>query len=118
MRRLLDDDDILAISPTPEIFRRSRRAHRRIYRMYVGEFRVEAAAFLRDRLLAIAADEAWGDLAGVLRLTAKLGSIWIGFHLAWAGHGIHVFRMERLVTRLLKSCEDCLPAGFVTISET
>jgi hypothetical protein len=116
MRWLLDDDDILAISPPPKIFRRLRRAHRKIYRKYVGEFRVEAAAFLRERLLAIAADEAWGDVAGVLRLTVKLGSIWLGFHLAWMGHGIHAFRAERLVARLLKSCQGCLPAEFVTIS--
>jgi hypothetical protein len=86
--------------------------------MYVGEFRVEAAAFLRKRLLAIAADQAWGDLAGVLGLTAKLSSIWLGFHLAWMGHGVHAFHAERLVIRLLKSCPACFPAELVTTSGT
>ncbi len=116
MRRLLDDDEILAISPPPKTFWRLRRAHRRIYRMYVGQFRVEASAFLRDRLLAIAADEAWGELAGVLQLTAKLGSIWLGFHLAWMGHAVHAFRAERLVIRLLNSCQTSLPGEFVILS--
>jgi hypothetical protein len=118
MRRLLDDDDILAISPPAKTFSRLRRAHRKIYRMYVGQYRVEASAFLRDRLLAIAADEEWGELAGVVRLTAKLGSIWLGFHLAWMGHGLHAFRAERLVTRLLRVYQASLPGEFVTISAT
>ena len=116
MRRLLDDNDILAISPSPGTFSRLRRAHRRIYRKYVGQYRVEAAAFVRDRLLAVAADEAWGELAGVLRLTAKLGSIWLGFHLAWMGHGVHAFHAERLVARLLKSYQGALPRELVTLS--
>lgn len=102
MQALLDDGEILAIHPSDQCFSRLRRAHRRIFTMYVAEFRADAAAVVRARLTDINARSAWQELGATLALASKLSVIWGGFYLVWCAHGLHLGNGRRAVTRLLE----------------
>jgi hypothetical protein len=101
MQLLLDDRDILSISPAPPIYRRLRRDRRRIYRMYAQEFRRDAVAVTRQRLSHIAAASDWDDLRPALLNAATHAFTWAGFHCAWLMHGLHIGDAANTVRYLL-----------------
>jgi hypothetical protein len=105
MQLLLDDRDILSISPPHRVFRRLRRDRRRIYRMYAAEFRRDAVAVTRQRLKLIAAASDWEDLRPALLTVANHGITWAGFQCAWLLHGLHIGDAAAIVRYLLSMGE-------------
>jgi hypothetical protein len=101
MQLLLDDRDILSISPAPRTYRRLRRDRRRIYRMYAAEFRRDAIQITRERLSHIAAASDWDDLRPTLLNAATHAFTWTGFHCAWLLHGLHIGDATNIVRYLL-----------------
>jgi hypothetical protein len=102
MQALLDDGEILAIHPSNKCFATLRRAHRRIYLMYVAEFRRDARAVVRARLTDVNARAAWPELGPALGLSFKLATICGGFYLVWCAHGLRFGNGRRAVRRLLE----------------
>jgi hypothetical protein len=102
MQALLDDGEILAIHPSHECFGRLRRAHRRIYLMYVAEFRRDVRAVVRARLTDVNARAAWPELGSAIGLACKLTTICGGFYLVWCAHGLRFGNGRRAVRRLLE----------------
>ena len=96
MQRLLDDADIRSVQPSPRVFRKLRRERRRIYLMYVREFRVQALAALRDRFALIGRNDQWDQLAPALERAGEYFAIWINLHLAWLSHGVGVSGTDRV----------------------
>jgi len=105
MQRLLDDRDILSISPPRHVFRRLRRDRRRIYRRYAAEFRRDAVAVTRQRLKLLAAASDWEDLRPALSTAATHAATWAGFHGAWLLHGLHIGPAAAIVRYLLSACD-------------
>lgn len=105
MLLLLDDRDILSISPPRNVFRRLRRNRRRIYRMYAAEFLRDAVAVTRDRLRLVAATSDWDDFRPALSSAASHALTWAGFQCAWLLHGLHVGAAAAVVRYLLSMGE-------------
>lgn len=105
MQLLLDDRDILSISPRRGVFRRLRRDRRRIYRMYAAEFRRDAVAVTRERLKLIAAASDWDDLRPALSTAASHAVTWAGFQCAWLLHALHIGDAGAMVRYLLSVCD-------------
>jgi hypothetical protein len=102
MQALLDDGEILAIHPSDKCFVTLRRAHRRIYLMYVAEFRRDSRAVVRARLTDVNARAAWPELGSAVGLACKLATICGGFYLVWCAHGLRFGNGRRAVQRLLE----------------
>jgi hypothetical protein len=96
MQRLLDDADIASLRPPARTFRKMRRDRRRIYLMYVGEFRTQAIHSLLDRFAVIGRNDEWDQLGPAVERAGKFFRIWFNLHLAWAGHGIGVSSVDRV----------------------
>jgi hypothetical protein len=109
MAFLFDDADALSIGPSRKSFRRLRSQRRRIFRMYVAEFRRESLVVIEERLAAIGRNGEWDDLGPAIARTGRLFTIWLKFYRAWFLHGLHAGRVApQMVQESLKTFESLL----------
>ena len=105
MRFLLDDEDLRAVDPGQEIFRKARRERRRIYLAYATEFRRESRQLLRLRLRQIAGRSEWEALLPLMRGSLRHLSISAGFYAAWMAHGLGLKMARGITARALRGVE-------------